>query len=525
MFDVIKRVNKTRAWIILTVTILALGTLLNPIKTRANIPDESLQRDLLGAVEIFIVDGQMQMLGSCTGTYLGDGVIVTNWHCVGHTDLYGPDDTGLGLKNGDTYNPDGIVVIAPQTDPRQVPKPTYMARVAAGNPDIDVAVVKIYRMLDPKANLPASIPIPAIPLADSDSVNINDKVYVFGYPAAGGDRITFTQGNISGFDNQTGGDDVDSFKTDAPISPGNSGGLATNENGDQIGIPTFATHADIGQGLGGIRMINLAVPYINQVVQLGDATPQPFPSETVVADTTPQPTPSADSVFGPITFGTDIEDGELVGQGTTFDSGTQQVLGVFAFQNMRNGMKWGAVWKYNGQVAIDQSNSNNWTQGNEGTNGVSISLDQGLPDGDYELDLDVGGTVVQTGTFTIGVANSVPTPEAPDPNQQGTGVTLKGQVVDADTQEGIANAAVLIMQPGTKLDDITQSNLQSLTVAGAVTDSDGFYITAPPIEAGNTYTVLILADGYDPVGYEDGLDIPATAHDLLQLDPLSLSKR
>jgi hypothetical protein len=272
-------------------------------------------------------------------------------------------------------------------------------------------------------------------------------------------------------------------------------------------------------------MINLAVPYINQVVQLGDATPQPFPSETVVADTTPQPTPSADSVFGPITFGTDIEDGELVGQGTTFDSGTQQVLGVFAFQNMRNGMKWGAVWKYNGQVAIDQSNSNNWTQGNEGTNGVSISLDEGLPDGDYELDLDVGGEVVQTGTFTVGVADSVPTPEAPDPNQQGTGVTLKGQVVDADTQEGIANAAVLIMQPGTKLDDITQSNLQSLTVAGAVTDSDGFYITAPPIEAGNAYTVVILADGYDPVGYEDGLDIPPTAHDLLEVDPLALSKR
>jgi hypothetical protein len=187
-------------------------------------------------------------------------------------------------------------------------------------------------------------------------------------------------------------------------------------------------------------------------------------------------------------------------------------------------MKWGAVWKYNGQVAIDQSNSNSWTQGAEGTNGVSISLDQGLPDGDYELDLDVAGTTVQTGTFTIGAANSVPTPQPPNPDNQ-TGVTLKGQVVDADTQEGIANAAILVMKPGTKLADITQSNLQTLTVAGGVTDSDGFYITAPPIEAGQTYTVLILADGYQPVGYEDGLDIPSGSHDLLELDPLSLSKR
>ena len=187
-------------------------------------------------------------------------------------------------------------------------------------------------------------------------------------------------------------------------------------------------------------MINLAVPYINQVIQLGDATPAPFPSETVVSST-PQPTPSTNSFFGPISFGTDIESNQLVGEGTTFDSGTKQVLGVFAFQNMHNGMKWGAVWKYNGQVAIDQSNSNSWTQGAEGTNGVSISLDQGLPDGDYELDLDVAGTVVQTGTFTIGAANSVPTPQPPNPDNQ-TGVTLKGQIVDADTQAGIANAAI-----------------------------------------------------------------------------------
>ena len=38
MFNVIKRVDKTRAWIILTVTILALGTLLNPIKTGRTSP-------------------------------------------------------------------------------------------------------------------------------------------------------------------------------------------------------------------------------------------------------------------------------------------------------------------------------------------------------------------------------------------------------------------------------------------------------------------------------------------------------
>src|SRR5215203_3217293 len=222
-----KRISKTRAWIVLTVSILLLGTLFAPVQTHA-ITKEARNKGLLSAVKILIIDGDFKVFGTCTGTHLGDGVIVTNWHCVGHTDLYGPDDSGLGLQNGETYNPDGIVAIAPQTDPRQLPKPTYLARVMSGNPNIDIAVVKIFRMIDPKAELPTSIPIPAMRLADSSVVDIADPVHIFGYPAAGGDRITYTQGIISGYEDQDGDGEDDSFKTDAPISPGNSGGLATN---------------------------------------------------------------------------------------------------------------------------------------------------------------------------------------------------------------------------------------------------------------------------------------------------------
>lgn len=518
----LKKISKTRLWIALIAAILLFGTLFAPARTQA-ITKEQINKGLLSAVKIFLIDGDLKVLGTCTGTHLGDGVIVTNWHCVGHTDLYGPDDTGLGLQNGDTYNPDGIVAIAPQTDPKQLPKPTYFARVQAGNPDIDIAVVKIFSMIDPKAQLPANIPIPSMKLADSDKVEIADPVDIFGYPAAGGQLITYTEGKISGFEDQTNDGDVDSFKTDAPISPGNSGGLATNDNGDQIGIPTFATHADVGQGLGGIRMINLAVPYINQVVQIGDATPEPLPSQTI-HPATPQPTPSGNTQFGPVTFGTNIEGGTLEGQGTTFDSGTKQVIGVFAFQNMRNGMKWGAVWKYNGQVAIDQHDDSTWTAGVKGTNGVSVSLDDGLPDGDYELDLFINGTQVQSGAFTIGNGGE-PTPEAPPVNPNAEGVTLQGKIVDADTQKGIANAALLVLKPGTSLDDVTQDNLDSVTVAAGLTDSDGFYISAPPIPAGETYTIIVLATGYQARGFEDALEIAADSPELLNIEDIPLTKR
>jgi serine protease Do len=367
----VRRISDGRLWIALIVSILLTGVFFSPTKTTA-LTKENLNRDLLGTVKLLILDANGQIFGICSGTHLGGGVILTNFHCVGHTDLYGPDDTGQGLKNGETYNPDGVLGVAPQTDPRQIPKPTYYAHVVAGNPDIDVAVIKIFSMIDPKAKLPSSIPIPSVKLADSDKVEVGDPVYVFGYPGAGGDRITYTEGKISGFEDQTNDGKDDSFKTDAAINPGNSGGLSANDDGDQIGISTFNSPGETGPGLGGIREVNLAVPYVNQAIKIGDSTPQPLPSQTA-APSTPQPTPGANTQFGPISFGTDVKNGNLVGKSDTFDSGAKQVVAVFSFQNMRNGMKWGAVWQYNGQIAIDQRNDGTWSSGAKGSTGVSRS--------------------------------------------------------------------------------------------------------------------------------------------------------
>jgi hypothetical protein len=523
----VPRFDGTRVWLVLVVSVLLAGIFLRPGQSRAadTITKEALNRDLLATVKLLILDPDGKIFGICSGTHLGGGVIVTNWHCVGHTDLYGEDDTGLGLQNGDTYNPDGILGVAPQTDPRQIPKPTYLAHVVAGNPDIDVAVIKIFRMIDPKATLPKSIPIPNIVLTDSNTVNVGDDVYIFGYPGAGGDRITYTKGTISGFEDQDGDGTDDSFKTDAAINPGNSGGLSANADGDQIGISTFASTSESGPGLGGIREINLAVPYVNQALKLGDSTPGPLPSQTV-APATPQPTPGANTQFGPIAFGTDIASGKLVDQGNAFDTGTTQVVGVFAFQNMRNGMKWGAVWQYNGETAIDQRNDGTWKNGAKGTTGVSLALDEGLPDGTYDLILYINNKAVQQGTFTIGDATAEPTPEAPaTPGPDQTGVTLKGQIVDADTQEGIPGAILLILKPGVNLNDLTQENLEENTAAVGQADQDGFYITAPGIDRGQTYSVIVAADGYQAGIYEDALTINEDDADLLEVDPIPLSSR
>jgi len=309
-------------------------------------------------------------------------------------------------------------------------------------------------------------------------------------------------------------------------------------NGDQIGISTFASQSQNGPGLGGIREVNLAVPYVNQAMKIGGSTPQPLPSQTVVAGTprarptatagagNPQPIPNGNGPFGAIAFGTDVQNNQLVNEGTQFDSGTTKIIGVFDYQGMRNGLKWGAVWKLNGAVGLDQHNDYTWDSDASGTTGVSISLADGLPDGSYDLLLYVSNEVVQQGSFTIGSPASTPTaavPSTPRPNQ--SGVSLKGQVVDADTGSGVPGAAILILKPGVDINSLTNDNLAQNTAAAGQADQDGFYLTAPAIQRGQSYTVIVAADNYQPQIFQDGLSIASNDPDVVEMQPIQLSTR
>ena len=507
----------TRLWVGLLAVVLLSGVAFVPQPARALTP-QAIQRAMIATVKILILDNSNKVFGTCSGTHLGNGYILTNWHCVGHTDLYGPDDTGMGLKNGQTYNSQGIVAIAPQQDAKQIPKPTFLARVVAGSPDVDVAVVHIFQMIDSKAQLPTAMPMAVMTQDDSDAVNVGDLVYLFGYPGSGGDYITYTSGSISGFDDQTGRGTPDSFKTDAPINPGNSGGLAIDDRGNQIGIPTFVHQTESGPGLGGIREINIAVPYIEQAMKMGNATPGP---NTAVTPAVPAPTPGAGTgPFGPVSFGTDVQSGKLIGESTTFDSGAPKIFGLFGYQNMRNGMKWGWTWQLDGQTVIDDTNSQTWSDGAAGTEQISVSNTGGLPDGTYGLTLFVSSSPVETGTFTIG-QTGVPAPQPPG-QQTDTGVQLQGQIIDTNTQQGIAGAVIVVLKPGTTIDQWDQDKGDSLAAAVGVADQDGNFLTAPGLARGQTYTVIVGAANYQRRVFQDGLVIATDDPALLQLDPLTL---
>lgn len=291
--------RRYRWWIALMITLLMAGSLSSGLRSAqaqtGALDEKELERATLATVKIYILDPRGKPLGGCTGTFqTPDGIVLTNFHCVGHTDLYGEDDSGLGLSHGDLYHPKGYVVIAPTKSDREVPKPTYVAQVMAGNPNLDIAVVKIIGMLKEGQKLPDRLPIVTIKRADSDSVKTTNFVGVLGYPGVGGELLTYTEGIVAGFEDQDGDEEIDSFKTTANINPGNSGGLAVNDKGEQIGIPTYGVSEGASK-IDRVKMVNVAVPYINQAIKGG--TPGQITDTPINGGDEPTPTPESEGVI------------------------------------------------------------------------------------------------------------------------------------------------------------------------------------------------------------------------------------
>lgn len=156
-----------------------------------------------------------------------DGVIVTNNHVI-----EGADE-----------------ILVQLSDERRLP-----AKIAGRDPRTDIAVVKV----EGEQNLPA------IPLGDSDALEVGDWVVAIGNPF--GLNHTVSAGIVSA--KGRGRDDVPldptgyySFiQTDASINPGNSGGPLLSLKGEVVGMNTAIRG-------GGAQGIGFAIP-INMVKQI-----------------------------------------------------------------------------------------------------------------------------------------------------------------------------------------------------------------------------------------------------------------
>ena len=147
----------------------------------------------------------------------------------------------MGSGSGVIISPDGYVVTnnhvvadADELTVVLIDNRSYVAKVIGTDPTTDLALIKI----DEKN-------LPALTLANSDSVRVGEWVMAAGNPFRGLNS-TVTAGivsakgrNINILQQSAGQYAIESFiQTDAAVNPGNSGGALVNTDGDLVGINT-----------------------------------------------------------------------------------------------------------------------------------------------------------------------------------------------------------------------------------------------------------------------------------------------
>ena len=166
-----------------------------------------------------------------------DGYILTNYHVI---------------SDAAEYNYDINVMLHDGT--------TYKATLVGGEPDNDVAVIKI------EAN-----GLNAASIGDSSSMQVGQTVYAVGNPLGELD-YSMTSGIVSALDRVIATDSstsINMFQVDTAINSGNSGGPVYDAAGRVIGIVT-AKYSESGvEGLGFAIPINDAMDIAKQLMDQG----------------------------------------------------------------------------------------------------------------------------------------------------------------------------------------------------------------------------------------------------------------
>jgi S1-C subfamily serine protease len=502
-----------RIWLAVLVLVLAsvacfdngaTPQVVNPPTNNTN-PPTGRENLIASTVQIY---GLFNRNGNLVPGYVGsgtvispDGLILTNAHVA--------DPAALGDTES---HPDALAVGLVSSEDKP-PVFSYQAQVVAIDGYLDLALIRISSGLDGSAINSSDLHLSYVPLGDSDQVHVGDHVNIYGFPAIGGETITYTDGNISGFTSEEQVGDRAWIKTDATISGGNSGGLAANDAGYIIGVPSRAssgaggditdcrviqdTNGDgilndqdtcipIGGFINALRPVNLARPLITAAT-----TGLAYNSPYGVIQGTAQG--SGSESFGPVSWYEANSNCDKGNQVSSFSSGISAMTAAFDFSGMTDGQAWGSSWTSNGE-AIYQSNEA-WDSGASGSYSFCLyNSSNPIPDGNYAVQFFVGedARVLTQGTVTVGSGTSnVPT--QPPSN----GISLFGTVTDAATGNPVANAYVFVLVSGVNYDSWAAANYPDTQILMMTkTDANGNYRMPSTFQRNLPFTIVISAKGY-----------------------------
>jgi serine protease Do len=489
----------------------------------AGLTSSGRQKLISATVQIF---GLFNEGGDLVPGYVGSGTLLSPYGLIlTNAHVASPASQGDSANEPDAL---GIALVVQEDKPAV---PSYIARVLAVDGFLDLAVIQIVSTIDGSNVEQSSLNLPYVQLGNSDSVHVGDELNIFGFPAIGGNTITFTKGTVSGFSSEDQIGDRAWIKTDTTISGGNSGGLAADNNGQIIGVPTIAaasrdsetsdcrvvqdTNGDgqidnndtcvpIGGFLNGIRPVNLALPlieaaqagkqYVSPFSQAGEVTSSGSGNENATNFTWLDTSTSSPE-------GCDFTD-------NTVDSYSESALCIaagFEFSGMTNGQLLVEHWYLNGEQVAEYSYAWEWDE--SGLFGTYLPNEGSpMPAGSYYVELLAGDSLTLMGTSSevvVGEGGTAqPQPQAPS---SGNSVTVYGQIYDEATGKPIKDAYVFVLTSGTTYDEWASENYaDQYIVTYLQTGADGNY-TITDIPRNVEFTLVFAAEGYYDVSLDNAI--------------------
>ncbi len=197
-------------------------------------PQEIAKIALGSTVHLYIINTEGGSIGRGSGFFVGSNRVATNYHVIE------PILNEGALGGAKLVGKDEIYAIED---------------IVSSDKEKDLAIIKVR---DVKGT---GIDVPALPLGDSDAVQIGEQIYVAGNPQ--GLEGTFSNGIISAIRLRG-----KILQMTAPISPGSSGGPVLNESGEVIGISVGSR--------GDAQNLNFAIP-VNDLKRLANIPITPPP--------------------------------------------------------------------------------------------------------------------------------------------------------------------------------------------------------------------------------------------------------
>ncbi|MFN8529612.1 MAG: trypsin-like peptidase domain-containing protein [Anaerolineae bacterium] len=403
--------NSKRAWLAVALLLCGIGG----IKAQQT----GLDLDRIERATVFIMQAS-QTTGAPVITCVSSGTLVSR--------------SGLILTNAhstvtNTNCPGDLLIVSISVRPDEAPIPLYQADIVQADEGLDLALIRIARQNDGRLIDTASLSLPFVELADSDTLRLDSTISVIGYPGFGDQAIEEVRGTILGFTAEPSGGSRSWLKTSAGIPGTMSGGGAYNQNGELVGIPTTAPisldNPDatclILQDTNGDGLANTSDSCVPIGGQINSLRPSNFARALIRAASldlrvdflsTQAPTSSGTTAvprFERVFFAPAVNE---AGMPTTairsLPSGSTSLYLFFDYHNMT------AQTIYELRVNVDGAPYSafglppvRWSGGRDGLWYVG-STGQPLPDGIYDFTLLINGVISESARLLVGRADPAP---------------------------------------------------------------------------------------------------------------------